>query len=155
MIQCKKELFLVSPIISKIVDLFKVQISKKDLVVDIEIDSNLELKTDSRIFSQIIQNILNNAIKYTYHKGNIVIKAEIIHNEIYVSISDTGIGIPKDKIPTLFEIDSKFNRPGTDKELSTGMGLILIKEYSEILGARLSVDSIEERGSTFSIIFQS
>lgn len=67
-------------------------------------------------------------------------------------MQDFGIGIPANKMRSLFELDSHFNRPGTQNEKSSGMGLILSKEYASIINAEISVTSEEGKGSRFCLI---
>ena len=64
-------------------------------------------------------------------------------------MKDTGIGISEDNVDKLFRIDSKYSRPGTDKEQGTGLGLKLSKEFVEKLGGKIWVKSIENKGSEF------
>ena len=69
--------------------------------------------------------------------------------QVLICIKDEGIGIPNDKIEDLFKLDCNFNRPGTQNEKSTGMGLLLVKEYANIIGAELNVESEVNKGTTF------
>ena len=96
-----------------------------------------------------LRNLLSNAIKFTPKGGAISINAEINQNKTAISISDNGIGIPKQELASIFSIDSNFNRPGTEDERSTGIGLIICKEYADIISAELSVKSQENIGTTF------
>jgi len=73
---------------------------------------------------------------------------------VKVCVHDTGIGIPAEVAANFFNLETNFNRPGTENEISTGMGLILCKEYADILDANLSVESSEKAGSTFCLSFQ-
>lgn len=152
LIKYKPEIFLLYPKIQVITDLFEAQLKNKQQQLTINVSPELTINTDIRLFSQIMQNFLNNAIKYTHKGGSITIEAETINGKIHLCVIDTGIGIPNDKISSLFDLDSEFNRPGTDKEQSTGMGLILSKEYAELMNAKLTVSSIEEKGSKFCLI---
>lgn len=151
LLKCKNEKFVVYPIVKKVTDLMGSQIIQKELDFKIKINPDLELNTDPRLFMQLIQNFVNNAMKYTNRGGSISVIAEKKADKIWICVSDSGIGIPKDKISSIFDLDSNFNRPGTDKEKSTGMGLILSKEYAQLMGAKLFVESEEGKGSKFCI----
>jgi len=153
---------LIKPIIepfdlqSKLVEiseLFDSQLTGKNLSLKLDIKTNEPVHTDIRLFSQIIQNLINNAIKFTPSGGSITISDMTVEGELSVCVSDTGIGFPKDKISHVFELDFDFNRPGTRDEKSSGMGLILCKEYSKLINAKLSVESKENEGSTFCLSF--
>lgn len=153
LLKCQNEKFVVYTIVEEVVDLMETQIFQKKLDLSITINTGLELNTDSRLFMQLIQNLINNAIKYTNNGGEIIISAEEKENQLCVSVKDNGIGIPKDKIKTIFNLDSNFNREGTNKEKSTGMGLILSKEYAKLMGAEIFVESEEGKGSKFGVLF--
>jgi|GEM_PF-961968 len=146
--------------VESVVKLFEAQLTGKEIDLEINISQEAELVTDSRYFSQIIQNLINNAIKFTHKGGKIIINYNKSGKEKAICVIDNGIGIPQSKIETIFNLDSDFGRPGTDNERSTGMGLILCKEYANIIGANIKVDSIEENlseskpgGSSFCIVF--
>jgi len=98
---------------------------------------------------QIIINLTSNAIKYS-QKGTVTITVIKNKNEVEISVKDTGIGIPADKISTLF---TKFGRVRDDKTAEvrgTGLGLWITKQIVEILGGKISVQSIYGSGSVFS-----
>jgi signal transduction histidine kinase len=78
---------------------------------------------------------------------------EQLSKEIKISVIDSGIGIPKEKVSTIFDMNLGFRRPGTDGEKSTGMGLLLSKEYAKLIGASLTVSSAEGEGSSFVLTF--
>jgi len=149
LIKFQPETFNVRDRISYIIDFFRAQIEQKSLLVDLQIFSDLRIHTDPRLFSQIIQNLVNNAIKYSYPGDTITIFAKQHSDKFCLCVKDTGMGIPKEKLANIFRLDSDFNRPGTNNEKSTGMGLILIKEYADIIGGRLTAESENEQGSTF------
>jgi signal transduction histidine kinase len=66
-----------------------------------------------------------------------------------ISVTDNGIGIPKAKIDGLFDINSDFNRKGTENEIGTGLGLKMFKEFVETMGGTISAESEENKGTTF------
>jgi len=133
--------------------LFQNSLEKKKINFTIDVPGNQILFTDKRILAQIFQNLVNNAIKFTPPNGKVTIFSKQENNVIKICVSDTGIGIPKDKIEHVFDLDFDFNRPGTDNEKSSGMGLILCTEYARLLKATLTVESVENKGSTFCLTF--
>ncbi len=149
LIKYTPETFLLYYKIKDVTDLFEAQLNNKAQQLVIDVSPELELNTDILLFSQIVQNLVNNAIKYTHHGGVVTVKVETSKNELKLCVIDTGIGIPANKISTLFDLDSDFNRPGTENEKSTGMGLILSKEYAELINAKLTISSTEGKGSSF------
>ncbi|MFZ4464172.1 MAG: tetratricopeptide repeat-containing sensor histidine kinase [Bacteroidales bacterium] len=143
--------FSLPEILNVITELLNSATEQKSIQVNISVESNLVLKTDQRLLTQVIQNFTVNAIKYNPRGGSISIVAKTVHDHVCISVTDTGIGIPKAQLDNLFELDCDFNRPGTENEKSSGMGLILCKEYARILHARIEVNSEVGKGSVFSI----
>jgi len=106
------------------------------------------------MINTVLRNLISNAIKFTHPGGKIIVSAEEIQNEIKVSVSDNGVGIPKNSIEKLFRIDENYSTPGTQKEKGTGLGLILCKDFIEKHGGKIWVESDEGKGSTFSFTLE-
>jgi signal transduction histidine kinase len=131
---------------------FFAQYSKKNIKVKTEIPDNFEVFSDRKLISHILQNFFTNAIKYSFEGDFITLKSREESGKIFICIQDQGIGIPKDKLEDLFNLDSNFNRLGTAGEASTGMGLILCKEYAQLIGGEIKVESQVDIGSEFCLI---
>ncbi len=102
---------------------------------------------------QILMNLANNAIKFT-GKGEVVIRAALIEEddeqaEIRFSVTDTGIGIPADRIDRLFQSFTQVDTSTTRKYGGTGLGLAISKKLSEMMGGQIGVESEEGKGSVF------
>jgi len=109
---------------------------------------------DAHMFKTIIRNIISNAIKFTPAGGKIEIsidKGASNEESLSLSVKDTGLGIPEENIADLFSLNSQFRRKGTEQEPSTGLGLILCKEFAEKQGGSISVISQVGTGSTFTL----
>lgn len=124
---------------------------KKSITIDNNISMSLSVTADPNMLQTILRNLLSNAIKFTKKGGKIEIdsKPDEDNNFVCIFIKDNGIGINDTLKSQLFKIDEKVSRPGTDDEPSTGLGLILCKEFVEKHGGRIWVESIESEGSTF------
>jgi signal transduction histidine kinase len=97
----------------------------------------------------IVRNLVTNAIKFSYIGGKITIGAKPgTGNLVEISIRDSGIGMSKKMVENLFRLDEQTNRKGTEGEPTTGLGLIICKEFVEKHGGKLWVDSEEGEGST-------
>jgi signal transduction histidine kinase len=95
-------------------------------------------------------NLVNNAVKFTASGGHIAVTAQMIKKNIVVKVKDTGIGIPKDEIPSLF---SEFHRlNGSLNTEGTGLGLFIVKTIVEDHGGNVTVESETGLGATFTII---
>jgi signal transduction histidine kinase len=123
----------------------------KDIEIEISIASGIVVYADSNILQTIIRNIVSNAVKFTPKGGKIKVNAFTNgENRVQVSITDSGIGMKPDMLANLFKLDVPTGRPGTEGEASTGLGLILCKEFVEKHGCKLWAESEVGKGSTFS-----
>jgi CheY-like chemotaxis protein len=113
---------------------------------------------DAERIRQIATSFVGNAVKFT-HEGHVLITAECLQNdgtscELKISVTDTGIGIPNDKIPMLFENFSQVDASTTRRYGGTGLGLCISKKLAELMGGSIHVASKVGEGSTFSLILQ-
>ena len=139
--------------LSKNLEILKESAVRKNLNFSCSIPEELEVFADERMLNGIIRNLGTNAVKFTPKEGNIIVKAEQTeNNKVLISISDSGIGIPEKMIDNLFNSSVNTKRTGTEGEPSSGLGLILCKEFTEKLGGELIINSEVDKGSTFKII---
>jgi len=123
---------------------------KKEIGIEYDIPKDMQVVADIYMFQSIIRNLLSNAIKYTAKGGTVVLSVIRKENqEIEFSVKDNGIGMNQELISRLFGFDQKINRPGTDGEPSTGLGLIICKEFVEKHKGKIWVESEEGKGSVF------
>jgi PAS domain S-box len=123
----------------------------KNIVLQNEIPGNAPIHADVHMAQAIFRNLIINAIKFTNNGGSIRLSAEQRGNEPCIfSITDTGIGMDKETLDTLFHINFKNNRPGTNGEPSSGLGLLLCKEFIDRHQGQIWVKSEVSKGSTFS-----
>jgi|GEM_PF-1768431 len=115
-----------------------------------EIPGNVKVYADRPMLEGILRNLFSNAVKFTRENGNIFLEASPCREGfLQISITDTGIGIPEPMLRSLFSISGRNNRKGTWGEPSTGLGLLLCKEFVEKNGGKLTVRSIAGKGSCF------
>ncbi|MGD9638597.1 MAG: ATP-binding protein [Alphaproteobacteria bacterium] len=113
--------------------------------------SNLNIYSDRQRIEQVILNLLSNAIKYNKADGQIVLQAESLENGyVRITVSDTGIGIPKEEIENIFKPFHRLKNNNEEIE-GTGVGLALVTKIVEALGAKISVTSKVSEGSCFSV----
>lgn len=133
----------------KTIDVFKLSATKHEFVINISSDFPL-VQADQDQIEQILNNLVSNAIKYAPAGGTITIAANIAGNEWIGSVSDQGVGIPKDQLAYLFKrfhrIDSKLTRHVS----GTGLGLFITHSLIEAQGGRIWVESEPGHGTTFS-----
>jgi signal transduction histidine kinase len=98
----------------------------------------------------IFRNLISNAVKFTHRGGYILISAVTTEEHFtLLSVKDSGIGIPRETLTKLFRIDANHKTRGTEGELSTGLGLILCKEFVERHEGKIWVESEPGKGSSF------
>ena len=116
-------------------------------------DDNLFLYLDRGMFEKIIMNLLSNAYKFTNKGGEINIKVWEEKEKVHIRISDTGVGVPQDKLSTIFDRFSQVDSNTKRRHEGTGIGLSLVKEFLNIHKGEISVDSDIGKGTAFTICF--
>jgi PAS domain S-box-containing protein len=133
------------------IDVLSESAREKGIGLTISVPCELEIRADIHMFDTIIRNLISNAIKFTISGGKVIVTANYNGDHyIVVKISDSGIGMAPELRNKLFQIDEKTSRPGTEGETSTGLGLLLCKEFIEKHGGKIWVESSVGQGSTFS-----
>lgn len=132
------------------IDFFIAKAEKKNITLIAEIPENLPVYADENMLQSILRNLVGNALKFTHNGGTIKLTSKEDGNFIVTSVSDTGVGIPKEKLDALFTIGGNHTTMGTAKEKGTGLGLMLCKEFVEKNGGSLRISSQPGKGSTFS-----
>ncbi|MFR0609085.1 cell wall metabolism sensor histidine kinase WalK [Limosilactobacillus mucosae] len=115
--------------------------TRKDLWVEIDPDK----------FTQVVDNIMNNAVKYSPDGGVITARLLETHNHVILSISDQGLGIPRKDLSHIFDRFFRVDKARSRKQGGSGLGLAISKEVVNMLGGQIWVDSVEGKGSTFYI----
>jgi len=123
--------------------------ANKDIKIYYKAEEDIFVYSDKNMINTILRNLLSNAVKFTFKSGRVAVTTTRTNDEVVVSVKDSGIGIPEEKIKELFRIDTRNSNPGTENEQGTGLGLKLSKEFVEKLGGRIWVECIETTGSEF------
>jgi signal transduction histidine kinase/CheY-like chemotaxis protein len=124
--------------------------AQKNINIEILVDNALMfVYSDIPSIKTVIRNIVSNAIKFTFDGGTIQVSAYQENNKVKIVVSDTGVGIAKDRVSQLFKLGSNISSPGTLNEHGTGLGLLLCKEFVELNNGEIGVESEVDKGSTF------
>jgi PAS domain S-box-containing protein len=137
------------------IDTVSAQALSKNIVINITYDNNFDYDVlcDLNMIVTVIRNLLSNAIKFSPFNTNIYVdicEFEKDKNFYKISIIDNGVGIEEDKISQLFDIGEKISTKGTNHEIGTGLGFILVKEFIDKHKCEIWVESEVEKGTTFS-----
>ncbi|MDD4374664.1 MAG: ATP-binding protein, partial [Bacteroidales bacterium] len=138
--------------VREVLSLFQESVRSKELKVTTSLKPVMVI-ADEQMLLFVLRNLISNAIKFTHQGGVIHIKSEQ-YDDAFVSIvvKDTGIGMDKTLISKLFAIEEKVGRPGTAGEPSSGLGLILSKEFITRQNGKLLVESEPCKGSTLTVL---
>jgi two-component system sensor histidine kinase BaeS len=142
----EKQIIELKPFLSHIVERFSKLFTDKGISLKFECDEKLKITADPDKLSQIVINLLSNALKATDRGGNVRIKAGQKESDIFIEIKDTGIGIKRQDLPFVFERFYKVSEGGL------GLGLTIVKELVEAHDGRIEVLSEYEKGTTFTIL---
>ena len=115
-------------------------------------DDGLKIKTDPILLKEILSNLLNNAIQYTPEGGKIEVRITRTNDSIECRVQDNGLGIPKHQQDKIFEKFFRAENATIRDSNGTGLGLYLVKNLVDLLGATISFTSKENDGTTFTVV---
>jgi PAS domain S-box-containing protein len=145
------EKLVLADILHEAAETFRQTAALKGISLIVEAAGKISVRADKQMTIAVVRNLISNAVKFTPREGIIRIDAaDADGGKMNVSISDNGIGMPPAVLAGLFRIDENVGRPGTENEPSSGLGLMLCKEFVEKNGGTIWAGSTEGQGSTFS-----
>jgi len=149
MIAHRPEPFSIASLCRKSVQNLQIVAKQKDIMLLSQAEDELSVFADENMILSVLHNLVNNAIKYSYHGSKIDIEARQTNGFAVISVIDSGIGLSPASQAKLFRYDQHFLCKGTAGESGTGLGLILCKDFVEKNGGTISVESAVDKGSTF------
>ena len=141
--------FFIDDAIREIVVTLNNMADLKNISLEIGEIEHIEVNADKEMITAVIRNLCTNAIKFTNRGQKVQIGVKKSEQNLDVWVQDDGIGIPKNKLGELFEIDSQIQRKGTNDEPGTGLGLQLCYEFIKLHNGKITVESVEGKGSCF------
>jgi len=133
-----------------IVDLGPKSVENLTIKVDIPLDIP-KITTDETKLHQILNNLIENAVKFTPKGGSVTIRARAVEDGVEIAVIDTGIGISPENQEIIFERFRQVDGSTTRRYSGLGIGLSLVKEFVTLLGGEISVESEPDKGSTFTV----
>jgi signal transduction histidine kinase len=131
------------------IESLKTLANQKQIEMSHSVEPCLNVTADLQMVKTVLRNLINNAIKYSNPNGEIRIMACELKKFVEVSVKDNGIGISDENQKKLFKVDSFHSTPGTHNEKGTGLGLLLCKEFIELHGGNIRIESQPGKGSRF------
>jgi PAS domain S-box-containing protein len=125
--------------------------AKKGITLWNEVPVEFACMADENMLSPTLRNLISNAVKFTGKNGVVRISAQQTADHVVISVIDSGVGMTPEVVSLLFRIETSFTTNGTEKEKGTGLGLLLCKEFVEIHGGKISVESEPGKGSIFRV----
>jgi len=114
--------------------------------------TSLTFETDLSKLKHIIENLVNNAVKFT-EEGSVTVTVRQINGTVEFKVQDTGIGIPSDSLTTIFDMFQQADSSKTRTYGGAGVGLFIVKKFTEALNGQIQVESVVGRGTTFTLTF--
>lgn len=146
--------FSLRGLLEDIKHLFRLQFSEKNLSFFLKMDDNLPefIKADEKRLRQVLINLVGNAVKFT-HEGRVELNASFSEakKQIFLEVKDTGQGIPKEKLESIFAKYEQIDSTEHPNYGGTGLGLAISKKLCELMGGDITVDSELKKGSSFRV----
>ena len=123
----------------------------KQIDIKFELNDQIFVLADPNMVQTIVRNLLSNAIKFTPRGGSVIIRTDVNKmNNANVSIIDNGVGIEKSSLLKIFDLSNTHQTTGTEDEQSTGLGLILVKDFIDKNEGTITIDSEKGKGTVVS-----
>ncbi len=133
-------------------DTFSIIANKKGVALILNIEHNCSVYGDPNAFRIIFRNLIDNAIKYTPKGGTVELNTQQVEEGVMISVADTGIGIPQEKLEQLFNFEQNKSTQGTDGESGSGLGLTLVRDLVELNNGSIQVTSKGKEGTIFEVL---
>lgn len=123
---------------------------EKGIEVKLDIEPGISVNADQFLLEQMLLNLLDNAVKYT-ESGEVILRSETNGEAVIIQISDTGVGIPSEHMPRIFERFYRVDKARSRKLGGTGLGLSIVKHIVQLHGGEIDVESKSGVGTTFTV----
>lgn len=134
---------------TNIKELYSMTAANKKITIRLLIENSIQVMSDNNIIHTVLRNLVSNALKFTHPGGVVTISAEKTDSDVMVSVTDTGVGMSFEIQNKIFKVDQHVTTKGTHSEKGSGLGLVLCKEFVELLGGTIGVKSVPGDGSRF------
>ncbi|WP_099158737.1 two-component system histidine kinase PnpS [Virgibacillus ndiopensis] len=141
----------IEELLTDIIPIMKHQADKKHIHLSVIQDPGLLIRADEERLKQVFINLLVNALIYTSEGGEVTLSVNETDNHLHLSVEDTGIGIPEEAIPRIFERFYRVDKARSRNTGGTGLGLAIVKHIVEVHNGKITVESELNRGTTFHV----
>lgn len=151
--EVERIVFSINDLVDECIKTQETSITMKSLKVINEVPKYILGHDDINVVRLVIQNLLGNAVKFSYPNGEITIKAEHKGERVWVSVCDNGMGIGEKKLEKIFNYMTS-SAKGTEGETGTGIGLFVSKQFIDKIGGKITIESVKDQGTTVSFSIQ-
>jgi two-component system cell cycle sensor histidine kinase PleC len=131
--------------------MISLQADEKNITVETRIEEAMQLNADRRAVKQVLINLLSNAVKFTSHNGHITVRARKTGSALFMTIQDTGVGIPKSALRKIGQPFEQVENQFTKTHSGSGLGLAITRSLAELHGGWLRIRSTEGIGTVVSV----
>jgi two-component system, sensor histidine kinase and response regulator len=153
-LQAVPEPIVLRDLVNDKVALFNEAARTKKITISNEIHTDAMVFADRNHMNLVFRNLLTNAIKFNQNNGTIILSSRELDDHYEISVKDSGVGIGLDDLSKLFNAETHFTKPGTNREKGVGIGLLLTKEFIETNNGTISVQSELGKGTTFTFLLK-
>ena len=146
---------LLAPAIGTCVESHRGRVEAKNQTLNLDLgplDGETLVLADEEAIRQILDNLIDNAIKYTPEGGSVRVRCQLQGATVAVEVADTGIGIPRDDLPRVFERFYRVDKARSRELGGTGLGLAIVKHLVQSIGGQIAVNSRVGAGSQFTVV---
>ncbi len=148
----KNETIALKDLVKRNVELFQSNAAAKQVTLSYQLDDSLSVRWDRNILHLALRNLLANAIKFSHEGGMVEILTTAEGKDVHLTVKDHGVGMDPSTIEALLSSKPMASREGTGRETGAGVGLSLVREYLLHAGGGLIAESVEGKGSRFTIV---
>jgi len=139
------------PLLTDLIEQMRPHAEARGLALTAQISANLTANVDADALTQVVLNLLDNAIKYPPAPGRVRLSAQRAGSELHIDVSDSGPGIPAEHLPYIFDRFYRVDRARSREMGGAGLGLAISRELTRAHGGDLTVHSVPGEGSTFAV----
>lgn len=138
-------------LLTEVVQELKPLAQSNQITLDLQVSGEVTILADEHILTLAVSNLIENGIRYNHPSGSVMISGQVQGNEAIIQVQDTGIGIPTEELPHIFERFYRVDRSRDRHQDGSGLGLAICFHCVQLLGGRIGVESTPEKGSIFSV----
>lgn len=151
-IRCLSEVIPLKEFLQNISEIYRPNLSSKEINLILDVNEAICFRADRHTMATVFRNLISNAIKFTPRNGSIHIGASEEGASIRIELQDTGVGIDCAKLLNVFQLQGQRSTHGTEKEKGTGLGLLLVKEFTELNEGTITIESVPGKGTQVTLL---